>query len=67
MSFNFRTLFVGLRKLSSEIQYLYFAIKAKIEGTVIVTFIVKEFGDIENPQICRCMSGDCDENKISTR
>jgi periplasmic protein TonB len=47
--------------LGKSIKYPAMAKDANIQGTVYVTFVVKEDGSISNVQILRGIGGGCDE------
>ncbi len=50
--------------LASNIRYPAVARDNNIEGTVIVQFIVREDGSIEEPQVVRGIGGGCDEEAL---
>ncbi len=54
----------GLQALQREVRYPERALRANIEGRVIVQFIVNERGEVENPQVIRGIGGGCDEEAI---
>ncbi len=54
----------GLQELQSQVRYPERALRANIEGRVIVQFIVNERGEVENPQVIRGIGGGCDEEAI---
>jgi len=54
----------GLAALQREVRYPERALRANIEGRVIVQFIVNERGEVENPQVIRGIGGGCDEEAI---
>lgn len=43
----------GMRALQESVEYPEFAKKAGIEGRVIVTFVVNEQGNVQNPKVTR--------------
>ncbi|MEQ9266252.1 MAG: M56 family metallopeptidase [Balneolaceae bacterium] len=54
----------GLQSLQSKIEYPEEAKKMGIEGRVILTFIVDEDGNVENPMIVRGIGGGADEEAL---
>lgn len=54
----------GLASLQSKIRYPEMARRARIEGRVIVQFIVTESGEVENPHVVRGIGGGADEEAI---
>jgi len=54
----------GLAALQNEIRYPEMALRANIQGRVVVQFIVNERGEVENPQVLRGIGGGCDEEAI---
>ncbi len=54
----------GVSKLYSEINYPKQAREARIEGRVIVQYIVNQKGGVENPKIIRGIGGGCDEEVL---
>ena len=54
----------GLFALTGEIQYPEAALKAGIEGRVIVNFIVNEKGDVINANVKHGIGGGCDEEAL---
>jgi TonB family protein len=54
----------GLNSIQSQLKYPEMAVKAGIEGTVNVDFIVDKNGNVENPQILRGIGGGCDEEAL---
>jgi periplasmic protein TonB len=54
----------GLAALQADVRYPERALRANIEGRVIVQFIVNERGEVENPQVIRGIGGGCDEEAI---
>lgn len=54
----------GLEKLYSEIKYPKKAREARIEGRVIVEYLVNKKGEVENPKIIRGIGGGCDEEVL---
>ncbi len=54
----------GLAALQREVRYPERALRANIEGRVIVQFIVNEKGEVENPKVIRGIGGGCDEEAI---
>lgn len=54
----------GLQSLQSKIEYPEQAKKMGIEGRVILTFVVDENGNVENPMIVRGIGGGADEEAL---
>ena len=54
----------GLASLQSQIRYPEMARQARIQGRVIVQFIVNERGEVENPQVIRGIGGGADEEAL---
>ncbi len=54
----------GLKKLYSEIEYPKEAIRAGVEGLVVVQFVVDEQGSVTNPRIVRGIGAGCDEEVL---
>lgn len=54
----------GIGELQSKIVYPEIALKANIQGRVIVQFIIDEQGMVQNPRIIRGIGGGCDEEAI---
>lgn len=54
----------GLKALTKEIRYPEIAVKAGLEGRVIVQFIVDKQGNVLDPTILRGIGGGCDEEAI---
>ncbi len=54
----------GLASLQAKIRYPEMARQARIQGRVIVQFIVNERGEVENPQVVRGIGGGCDEEAV---
>lgn len=54
----------GLETLHEHIRYPKKAAKARIEGLVMVQFIITEEGEVENPQVIRGIGGGCDEEAL---
>lgn len=51
-------------KLKSKIRYPETALRAQIEGMVVVQFIVNKKGEVENPHVVRGIGAGCDEEAI---
>lgn len=54
----------GLASLQRQIRYPEMARRARIEGRVIIQFIVNERGDVEDPQVIRGIGGGADQEAI---
>lgn len=54
----------GLQALQNEVRYPEMALRANIQGRVVVQFIVNERGEPENPNVIRGIGGGCDEEAI---
>ena len=54
----------GLKSLQSKISYPKKALENKIEGRVILQFIVDKNGDVQNPKIVRGIGYGCDEEAL---
>ncbi len=54
----------GLQELQRDVRYPERALRANIEGRVIVQFIVNEKGEVENPKVIRGIGGGCDEEAV---
>jgi periplasmic protein TonB len=54
----------GLAAMQNEVRYPEMALRANIQGRVVVQFIVNESGDVENPRVIRGIGGGCDEEAI---
>lgn len=54
----------GTSTLYSEIRYPKRAREVRIEGRVIVEYIVNEKGEVEDPKIIRGIGGGCDEEVL---
>ena len=54
----------GLESLQNKVRYPERALRANIQGRVIVQFIVNERGEVENPVVTRGIGGGCDEEAI---
>lgn len=54
----------GLRGLQSSIVYPDMAMKAGIEGRVIVQFVIDEQGRVLDPRVVRGIGGGCDEEAL---
>lgn len=54
----------GLKALEQKVHYPETAVKAGIEGRVIVQFIVDKEGNVQNPQIIRGIGGGCDKEAL---
>lgn len=50
--------------IKSKIKYPLYAIDNKIEGTVLVNFIVNEDGSISNAKITKGIKGGCDQEAL---
>ena len=54
----------GLGNLQKQVKYPETARQARIEGRIIVQFIVSETGSVINPKVIRGIGGGCDEAAI---
>lgn len=54
----------GLAALQREIEYPEFAIKAGLEGTVFVEFVVDEEGNVQDPEVARGVHKLLDEEAL---
>ena len=54
----------GIATIQNEIEYPEMAMKAGIEGKVIVQFVIDKKGNITNPVIVRGIGAGCDEEAI---
>jgi periplasmic protein TonB len=54
----------GLAAMQNEVRYPEMALRANIQGRVVVQFIVNESGDVESPRVIRGIGGGCDEEAI---
>lgn len=54
----------GLAAIQNEVRYPEMALRANIQGRVVVQFIVNERGEVENPRVIRGIGGGCDEEAI---
>ncbi len=54
----------GIASIMEEIKYPELARRAKIEGRVIVEFVVDENGNVLNPRVIRGIGGGCDEEAL---
>jgi protein TonB len=54
----------GMQAVMSKIEYPQLALKAGIEGRVIVQFVVNEKGQVVNPKVIRGIGGGCDEEAL---
>ncbi len=54
----------GLKSLQSKISYPEKALENKIEGRVVLQFIVDKNGDVQNPKIIRGIGYGCDEEAL---
>ncbi len=61
---NMPELIGGLASLQEKVRYPELAVRANIEGRVVVQFIINERGEVENPQVIRGIGGGCDEEAI---
>jgi len=51
----------GIASLSKYITYPEMALRAQIEGKVIVQFIIDKEGNVQDPKVIRGIGGGCDE------
>lgn len=54
----------GLGAIQSKINYPEMAMKAGIEGRVVVQFVIDENGNVTNPVVVRGIGGGCDEEAL---
>ncbi|MEX0843686.1 MAG: energy transducer TonB [Balneolaceae bacterium] len=54
----------GLASIQKRIKYPEMALKAGIEGRVVVQFVIDEEGNVTNPIIVRGIGGGCDEEAL---
>jgi len=54
----------GIKSVQEKIEYPELALKAGIEGRVIVQFVINEQGLPENPKVIRGIGGGCDEEAL---
>lgn len=54
----------GITELYKKIQYPKRALDARIEGLVVVKFIVTKEGSVKNPVVIRGIGGGCDEEAV---
>lgn len=54
----------GLSAIQSKIKYPEMAMKAGIEGRVVVQFVIDENGNVTNPVVVRGIGGGCDEEAL---
>lgn len=54
----------GLENLQNEIHYPELALKANIEGRVIIEFYVDEHGNVRNAHVIRGIGAGCDEEAL---
>lgn len=54
----------GLASIQKHIKYPELAMKAGIEGRVVVQFIIDEEGNVKNPVVVRGIGGGCDEEAL---
>ncbi len=54
----------GIKSVQEKVIYPELAIKAGIEGKVIVQFVIDNNGNVLNPFIVRGIGGGCDEESI---
>lgn len=54
----------GLASLQREVRYPERALRANIQGRVLVQFIVNERGEVEDPFVTRGIGGGCDEEAL---
>ena len=54
----------GITVVQSHIEYPALALKAGIEGRVIVQFVIDRTGQVLDPQVIRGIGGGCDEKAV---
>lgn len=54
----------GLASIQNKIKYPEMALKAGIEGRVVVQFVIDEKGNVRNPVVVRGIGGGCDEEAV---
>ena len=54
----------GITVVQSHIEYPPLALKAGIEGRVIVQFVIDRTGQVLDPQVIRGIGGGCDEEAV---
>ncbi len=54
----------GLASVQNRIKYPEMALKAGIEGRVVVQFVIDEKGNVTNPVVVRGIGGGCDEEAL---
>ena len=54
----------GIAAVQSHIEYPPLALKAGIEGRVIVQFVIDRTGQVLDPQVIRGIGGGCDEEAV---
>ncbi len=54
----------GIQSVQSKVVYPEMAIKAGIEGRVVLQFVIDKEGNIIDPQVVRGIGGGCDEEAI---
>lgn len=54
----------GIASVQSHISYPPLALKAGIEGRVIVQFVIDKTGKVLDPQVIRGIGGGCDEEAV---
>ena len=54
----------GLSAIQNKIVYPENAKRAKVQGRVIIQFVVNERGEVENPQVIRAIGAGCDEEAL---
>ena len=54
----------GIASVMKEIEYPEMALRAGIEGRVVVQFVIDEKGNVVNPEVIRGIGGGCDEEAV---
>ncbi len=54
----------GIASVMKEIEYPEMALRAGIEGRVVVQFVIDEQGNVVNPEVIRGIGGGCDEEAV---
>lgn len=54
----------GIQSIQEKVKYPELALKANIQGRVVVQFIINEKGEVENPKVVRSIGGGCDEEAV---